>query len=167
MTTTNLRITFQGHDLLDVVTQMRVFLTNAGMGENDAPLTRVPDSAMEDEPARPTAGEEVKELRPRKTKPKPETIAAPDPVPETVPGPEEEEADEKIDEQEAKTESVADLRKSAISKLMGLYNRGGDAQVQVKGLLKDFDVKKFSDVKDERIPDLLNNANTLWEKFPE
>lgn len=165
MTTTNLRITFQGHDLLDVVTQMRVFLTNAGMGENDAPLTRVPDSAMEDEPARPTAGEEVKELRPRKTKPKPETIAAPDTAPEeeTVPG---HEGDQPAPD-EPKTEDVADLRKSAISKLMGLYNRGGDAQVQVKGLLKDFDVKKFSDVKDERIPALLDNANTLWEKFPE
>lgn len=162
----SIQLTFAGESLFDLETQMQMFLANVGAIRE----------ATETVPEEEAVPEEPKKTRKRTTtlkKPAPEkeveeevqdqeilanAAGAADAEPET------EEEGEKPDTSGKEKFDASETRRKAISKLMVLYNVGGETQKAVKALLTKYDVKKFSEVGDDVVADLMKDANTIEAK---
>lgn len=168
-----IKITFAGESLYDLETQMQMFLANIGV------IREATDAVPEEEKVEDPAPEKPKAQRKRTT-----TLKKPKPEPEEKSIEEEvqdqetlaiaagahDEAEEAAEETEEdpnpgkKAFDASETRRKAISKLMVLYNEGGSVQKAVKDLLKAFDVKKFSEVPDEKVGDLIKAADQIEAK---
>jgi hypothetical protein len=156
-----MKITFEGETLYDIAAQMQLALDQLDMargGEAAPEPGPEPGPEPQHDPGKAEAPLPTDEA-PAKRKPgrpKKTTVAEEDPAPATGEEPQPE------PEPEPEPEPDFDqMRSSAITKLMGVYNRGGPASVAVKGVLKEFGVTKFSEVPDEKLKDLLTRAVEL------
>lgn len=171
-----IKISFTGESLYDIEVQMQMFLANVGT-MRDA-TDAVPGEEKAEDPVPEAEPEKPKAQRKRTT-----TLKKPKPAPEKEEKSIEEEVQDQEtlaiaagahDEVEEETEEdpnpgkkafdASETRRKAISKLMILYNEGGDVQKSVKELLKAFDVKKFSEVPDEKVDDLIKAADRIEAK---
>lgn len=148
----SIQLTFAGESLFDLETQMQMFLANVGA------IREATETAPEEE----AVPEEPKKTRKRTT-----TLKKPAPEKEVE---EEKSVEEEVQDQEILANAAgaifdaSETRRKAISKLMVLYNVGGETQKAVKALLAKYDVKKFSEVGDDVVADLMKDANTIEAK---
>ena len=151
-----MQISFEGETLHELEAQMRMFLTWVNPGADWPADETVP-------------AEDVEEEAPKKTRKRTTVLKKPAPEKSI----EEEVQDQEIlanaagaeeTEDTAPGKNLAETRRKAISKLVELYNLSEDAQQQVKALLGKYDIKKFSEVSDERVSELLTDANKIAKK---
>lgn len=144
-----MEIKFTGESFTEIAVQMQTMLQECGWldGFVEAPggdPAGDPDmSDIEDYP-----------------EPKPETKEVPEPKKTGKSKPKPEPGQEPADEETG--EDLAAVKKEALDKLMAVYLEGSDDQkAEIKKLLKQFDVKKFSDVPEARAKELLEEAEKL------
>ena len=155
-----MQISFEGETLHELEAQMRMFLTWVNPGADWPADETVPAEDVEEEAPKKTRKRTTVLKKPAPEKVEEEEEIVPEEAEETVP----EETEDAGTEDTAPGKNLAETRRKAISKLVELYNLNEDAQQQVKALLGKYDIKKFSEVSDERVSELLTDANKIAKK---
>ena len=167
-----MKITFEG-SIDEIMSELAMFmnaqgLTVVGLEDGFYDVHPAEEFAVEEEKLR--ADQEIEEEDPE-AKPAPKKKKAPakkkkDPEPEDAEEPVAEAEDEAEAEEEApdvrkaNSTNAADTKKKALSLLIQLYN-GTGTRDPVKTLLEKYDVKKFSEIPEDRADELLADAKKI------